>query len=210
MLCRWSSLTLALLLPGCVGQLGGNFDAGDGADGGANSGAGSDAGPGQDGGTLGASGKITGAIRVNNFGWRTADSKIAVLLGHAAETVQLVNASNRSIAGTFTASGLSTDKYSGDQVATVDFSAATTAGDFYLYLPSSNLRSYAFRIADDVYDIVGAVAVKSYYFQRCNHDKALPYATDALLGFSGIGGKWLDGACHVGAAQAPAGDVPST
>ena len=221
MLCRWSSLTLALLLPGCVGQLGGNFDAGDGADGGANSGAGSDAGPGQDGGlnsgggsdagpgqdggTLGASGQITGAIRVNNFGWRTADSKIAVLLGHAGETVQLVNASTGSIAGTFMTSGLSTDKYSGDQVSTVDFSSAATAGEFYLYLPASDLRSYDFRIADDVYDIVGAAAVKSYYFQRCNHDKALPYATDALLGFSGIGGKWVDGACHAGDSQAPAG-----
>src|SRR5215470_6628664 len=138
-------LTLALLLPGCIGQIGEGSDAGapgasgagGGSDGGSGdgSGGGTDAGPGRDGGAAGASGTITGAIRVNNFGWRTADSKVAVLLGHAGESVQLVNVSNRSIAGTFTASGLSTDKYSGDQVATVDFSAATTTGDFFLYLP---------------------------------------------------------------------------
>ena len=224
MLHRWSLLTLALLLPACMGEIvgsdsdaggpgasgtGGGPDAGGnpggGNDGGANGGGGSDAGQGQDGGTVGASGTLSGAIRVNNFGWRTADTKVAVLLGHGGESVQLVNAATGNVAGTFTASGLSTDKYSGDQVATVDFSSASTGGDFYLYLPASKLRSYGFRISDDVYDIVGAAAVKSYYFQRCNHDKALPYANDALLGFSGIGGKWVDGACHAGDAQAPAG-----
>ena len=28
--------------------------------------------------------------------------------------------------------------------------------------------------------IAGLAAAKSYYFQRCNHDRALPYAGDAL------------------------------
>ena len=193
-----------------MGQIGGDgSDAGapgaSGTGGGGDAG-GPDGGPGQDGGTPVPSGVISGAIRVNNFGWRTADPKIAVLLGHAGETAQLVNAANGAVAGTFTASSaLSTDPYSGDHTATVDFSSSTAAGDFYLYLPGSNLRSYTFRIADDVYDIVGAAAVKSYYFQRCNHDKALPFASDALLAFAGIGGKWVDAACHAGDFQAAAG-----
>ena len=29
----------------------------------------------------------------------------------------------------------------------------------------------------------GLAAAKSYYYQRCNHDHALPYASDALGGF---------------------------
>jgi hypothetical protein len=218
MLSRWSFLTLVLLLPGCMGEISGaGADAGgpgasgtgggpDGGGSGPGNDGGTDGGPGQDGGTVGASAVISGAVRVNNFGWRTADTKIAVLLGHAGGTVQLVNAGIGTVAGTFTASNaLSTDKYSGDGVATVDFSTVATAGDYYLYLPGSNLRSYAFRIADDVYDIVGAASVKAYYFQRCNHDKALPYAGDALLNFAGIGGKWIDGACHAGDSAAPAG-----
>jgi hypothetical protein len=218
MLARWSLLTFGLLLSACMGQIGGDgsdggssgaTSPGDGGDGGGDAGGpagGSDGGAGQDAGLPVPDGVITGALRVNNLGWRTADPKLAVLLGHAGETVQLVNAGTGQVGGTFTASSaLSTDKYSGDHVATVDFSAATTAGDFYLYLPASKLRSYTFRIADDVYDIAGAAAVKSYYFQRCNHEKALPFASDALLGFPGIGGKWVDAACHAGDSQAPAG-----
>jgi endoglucanase len=219
MLSRWPVLALTLLLSACLGQVegdgggtdgGGNSSTGGGTDGGGtdgggSSGGGTDGGSGQDGGTTVPAGTLSGAIRVNNLGWRTADTKIAVLLGHAGETLQVVNASTATVAGTFTASALSMDVFSGDQAATVNFSAFTTAGNFYLYLPASNLRSYAFRISDDVYDIVGAAAVKSYYFQRCNHDKALPYATDALLGFAGIGGQWVDGACHAGDAQAAAG-----
>jgi endoglucanase len=193
---------------GSDGGVAGGAGAGGGGDGGGTGsiGGGTDAGTGHDGGTIVPSGVISGAIRVNNFGWRTADRKVAVLLGHAGEAVQLVNAGSGAVAGTFAASNaLSTDSYSGDHTAAVDFSAFATPGDFYLYLPATNLRSYLFRIADDVYDIVGAAAVKSYYFQRCNHDKALPFASDALLGFPGISGKWVDGACHAGDSQAPAG-----
>src|SRR5208283_3115760 len=89
----------------------------------------------------------------------------------------------------------------------------STSGDYYLYVPALDVRSYVFRIADDVYNIVGAASVKAYYFQRCNHDKQLPFASDALLGFSGIGGEWVDGACHAGDAQGgwhDAGDYQKT
>jgi hypothetical protein len=78
-------------------------------------------------------------------------------------------------------------------------------GDYYLIIPAAGLRSYGFSIAPDVYDVVGAAAVKSYYYQRCNHDKALPYAGDALGGFAGLGGQWVDGACHAGDSASPAG-----
>lgn len=149
--------------------------------------------PGQDGG---ANSKPTGAIRVDNIGWRPADAKVAVLLGNAGATVQLRRSSDNSVVGTYTASGQATDEDSGDAYSTVDFSAFATPGDYYLYLPPSNSRSYVFTIAENVYAVVGAVAAKSYYYQRCNHDKAQPHATDALAGFQGHGSKWEDGTCH--------------
>jgi endoglucanase len=206
--------TCALLtaLVGCTGQISTDgvgllppgTDAGPDA-GNADGGTG-DGGPGLDGGPVAPPmGTLTGAVRVDNFGWRPTDTKIAVVLGQAGQAVQLINVSTGASVGSFTSSSpLQTDAYSGDGYSTVDFSAFSTSGDYYLYVPSLNERSYPFRISGDIYDIVGAASVKAYYFQRCNHDKALPFATDALLGYS-AGGQWVDGACHTTDSNAPAG-----
>jgi endoglucanase len=207
--CCWGMCALLTTLVGCTGQVG--TDAAGvlpGADGGPDGGdAGTrDAGSGADGGTVAPPlGTLSGALRIDNFGWRPADTKVAVLLGQAGAAVQLVDASTGASVGNFTSSSpLQTDTYSGDGYSTVDFSAFSTSGDYYLYVPSLNVRSYGFRISEDTYDVVGAASVKAYYFQRCNHDKALPFATDALLGYS-AGGQWVDGACHGTDANAPAG-----
>ncbi|HUJ25355.1 MAG TPA: glycoside hydrolase family 9 protein [Myxococcales bacterium] len=161
---------------------------------------------GSDGGTAELKGTLSGTIRVDNFGWRPADEKMAVVLGQAHAAAQLIDVESGAVVGQYTSSSPAhTDTYSGDSYSIIDFSTAVTPGDYYLYLPSLDIRSYRFRIADDVYDVVGAAAVKSYYFQRCNHDKALPYASDALAGFAGLGGQWIDGACHTTDYHAPAG-----
>ena len=76
---------------------------------------------------------------------------------------------------------------------------------YYFYLPSTGERSSIFDIAPNVYNIVGAVAMRSFFFQRCNEDRALPYASDAVGSFGGIGGRWVDGACHLGDLNCPAG-----
>ncbi|MHB1845288.1 MAG: glycoside hydrolase family 9 protein [Deltaproteobacteria bacterium] len=169
--------------------------------------AGGSAGGGTGGSSSGAStGTISGAFRVDNFGWRTGDPKVAVLLGGGGVALRLVDASTGAVAASYTASAAATDgDYSGDTYGTVDFSAFQTPGSYYLDAPSLGVRSYQFDIGDGVYDIVGAVAAKMYYFQRCNHDKALPYAGDALGSFTGLGGKWVDGACHAGDSSAAAG-----
>ncbi len=205
--------SLGLWLAACSGQVsapgsngaGGAPDSGSPDASGPDAGA-SDGGAGGDGGAVAPQGTVSGAIRVDNFGWRTADTKTAILLGNPGASVQLIDASSGSVVGTYTASSpLQTDPYSGDGYATVDFTAFSTPGDFYLYVPSLGIRSYGFQIAEDAYNIVGAASVKAYYFQRCNHDKAMPFAGDALLGFPGNGGQWVDGACHAGDAQAPPG-----
>jgi len=154
-----------------------------------------------DGGDQGGpAGALSAVLRVDHLGWRPGDPKQAVLLGHAGEPVELRRVSDQGLAGSYTAGALVADEDSGDQVARVDFSDCTTPGEYYLLLAGAGLRSYPFRIAEDVYDVVGAAAMKSFYFQRCNHDRALPFAGDALAGFPGLGGRWVDGACHAGDA----------
>lgn len=150
-------------------------------------------------------GTLSADVRVDHFGWRVDDTKVAVLLGHAHETVEIRRVGDGSVAGTYTSGSESTDEDSGDSVSRVDFSDLTTPGDYYVYLPGPMLRSYRFTIDDAVYDIAGLAAAKSYYFQRCNHDRALPYASDALGGFPGIGGEWVDGTCHATDTAAIAG-----
>ncbi|MBN2498819.1 MAG: glycoside hydrolase family 9 protein [Deltaproteobacteria bacterium] len=222
---------LACLLLACAGCHSGTVDgtdagSGAGSDAGVDAGqdagsdAGSDAGTdaGSDAGTDAGSDAgtdaggddetplaISGLIRVDHLGWRPADPKIALVLGRAGETIELRRAADHGLAGSFAAGGLSPDEDSGDQLARVDFSAHAAPGDYYLALPSAGARSYGFRIAEDVYAIAAAAAVKSFYYQRCNHDHALPYASDALGGFAGLGGQWVDGACHLGDFAAPAG-----
>jgi endoglucanase len=149
--------------------------------------------------------QVTGAIRINNFGWRPGDRKVAVLLGHGGETVELRRADDNTVVTTYTASATTLDEDSQDNVATVDLTALQTPGTYYLYLPSIDRRSYEFVIGNTVYNIVGAAAMKSFYFQRCNHDKVMPYASDALLGYPGSGSRWVDAACHMGDNALPPG-----
>lgn len=142
-------------------------------------------------------GTVSAEIHVDHLGWRPADRKVAVLVGHAAEAVEVRRIRDGAAVGAYTASASAVDEDSGDAAATVDLSALTEPGDYYLFLPTSGLRSYPFEVAETVYDIAGLAAAKSYYFQRCNHDRALPYAGDALDGHPGLGGRWVDAACHL-------------
>jgi endoglucanase len=150
-------------------------------------------------------GTITGTIRTDHFGWRPADPKFAVLLNLAGAAVEVRSLADNSVAAAFTSGGMGTDEDSGDPYSVVDFSSLATPGNYYLYLPASDERSYDFGIREDVYAIVGSAAMKSFYYQRCNHARELPYASDALGSFPGIGGRWVDGTCHGQDFSAPAG-----
>jgi hypothetical protein len=141
-------------------------------------------------------GALSLEVHVDNLGWRPNDKKVVLLLGHAGAQVELRSATDNSVAATVTASGLTLDEDSQDNLAQADFSSVTTPGEYYAYLPSTQLRSYPFRIAADVYDVVARVAAKSFFFQRCNHARALPFASDVVSGAAGHGGQWVDGLCH--------------
>ena len=150
-------------------------------------------------------GEVTGIVRADHFGWRPGDTKVAVALELGGEGIELRRVGDNALVGSFTASSQTTDEDSGDEVALVDFSSVTDIGTYYLYHPGGDERSYNFQIANDIYGIVGEAAVKSFYFQRCNQSRGLPYAGDALGGHPGAGGQWVDAACHGGDGAATAG-----
>ncbi|HTJ45710.1 MAG TPA: glycoside hydrolase family 9 protein [Kofleriaceae bacterium] len=150
-------------------------------------------------------GTVSPDLRIDHVGWRAADVKHAIVVDHPGAQLEVRRASDGAAVATITAVAGGTDEDSGDAVAIADFSSVTAPGDYYLYLPAANVRSYLFTIGDDVFDIIGAVAMKSFYYQRCNHDKATPFATDALGQFAGRGAQWVDGACHASDSAAPAG-----
>jgi endoglucanase len=148
---------------------------------------------------------LTRTIRVNHFGWLPGDTKIAVLKDLANAEVELRRVDDDEAVSQFTSGELASCEDSGDDYSTVDFSSFEEEGLYYLFIPETNERSYDFLIVQNVYEIVGAVAMKSFYYQRCNHSSQLPYASDALLDFEGIGGQWEDDSCHLEDHLVPAG-----
>jgi hypothetical protein len=86
--------------------------------------------------------------------------------------------------------GGKTDKTSGDKVWYADITALRTPGAYYVYDADNRVRSYGFRIADDVYLPVLKAAVRAYFYQRCGGD--VPEAN---------AGTWHHPACHLAAGQ---------
>lgn len=147
-------------------------------------------------------------IPVDQFGWRSSDTKIAVLakpvtgfnnnviytLPESNADFEVRRAGDNTIAFTGKVARWSngtTHAQSGDQVCWADFSGLTVAGTYYIYDPTNDLRSYVFEIRDDIYNDVLKAAGRAFYYQRC--------------GGSGVGaaygGNWNHAACHVGTNQ---------
>jgi hypothetical protein len=76
---------------------------------------------------------------------------------------------------------------SGDKVWWFDFSTVSCEGQYYIYDPANDRRSYAFKIGRDVYKDVLKTAMRVFFYQRCGQDKFPPY-TDL---------KWSDAASHL-------------
>jgi len=61
--------------------------------------------------------------------------------------------------------------FSGDRTWWADFSALSVPGDYYVYDPKNDRKSFDFRIADNIYDKVLEAAVRMFYYQRQSFDK---------------------------------------
>lgn len=132
-------------------------------------------------------------IKVDQFGYRPNDQKIAVLSNPVtginesgsytpSATILLkdatTNATVFSAAPVVWNSG-NTHSQSGDKVWWFDFSSYKTPGDYYII--DGAFRSENFSIREDVYANVLKAAFKTFYYQRCGVPKASPYAATGYV-----------------------------
>lgn len=154
--------------------------------------------------TVGPNGPIP-VIVVDQFGYRTADPKMAVLRnpqqGYDAAVeytpgpaIALVDAATNTVVTSGAPVQWNTggvESRSGDLTWSFDFSAVTTAGKYFVYDAQNNLRSPEFEIADDIYRRVLHHAMRTFYYQRAGFEKTADFA----------GADWADGASHLGPEQ---------
>ncbi len=141
---------------------------------------------------------ISNTIKMDHFGYRSADSKIAYFTASPG-TVEIHRSSDDSLAYTVPV-GSVTDKLTdtsfgngcytayvdNDHVWWADFSALTETGRFYILSTTLVLRSYDFSINDSIYLTPMLATLKAMYLQRCGTDHPSAYA-----------GNWADsGVCH--------------
>ncbi|HYV93158.1 MAG TPA: glycoside hydrolase family 9 protein [Chitinophagales bacterium] len=148
---------------------------------------------------------ITEFIKVDQFGYRTSDQKIAIIANPQTgfndtahftpgNSYQVKRWSDDAIvfSGGITAwNGGATHAQSGDKVWWFDFSSVTAADDYYIYDVTNAVGSYRFTINDCVYGNVMKAALRTYYYQRCGMAKSTPYAEAG----------WTDASCHQGTQQ---------
>jgi len=134
-------------------------------------------------------GSISEFIKIDQFGYRPGDSKVAVIsdpligfnssLSYSPGNVFQVRNSNNNLiySGAIQQwqSGLTHDQ-SGDRGWWFDFSALTTEGTYYIYDPTNDARSFNFEINPAIYESVLEATGKMFYYNRCGMAKSLPYA----------------------------------
>lgn len=144
-------------------------------------------------------------IVVDQFGYRPEAEKVAVIrdpvTGFDAEdsftpgsTYALVEAGSgtRVFTGAPTPwTGGGAQSSSGDRAWWFDFSSVTTPGTYYVLDTQQNVRSFEFRIAQDVYRAVLKHALRTFFYQRAGQAKEARFA----------GQGWADGASHLGPLQ---------
>jgi hypothetical protein len=136
--------------------------------------------------------QVTQSIKFDHFGYRPNDVKVAIFTANPGATVQIRNTSDTVVytiptnGGSIVSMGAA-GQPSGDTVWQVNFTPFNTPGNYRLYSPSLNQQSYDFSLSGSVYNDVGKVALKTYYYQRCGVAHPQPFADP----------KWADPyVCH--------------
>jgi hypothetical protein len=157
------------------------------------------------GGNSGNLPPVSKFIVVDQFGYLENSEKIAVIrdpeTGFDADesfspgkSYALVNANSGEQVATAAPVAWNSgalDASSGDHAWRFDFSKTTATGDYYVLDVEKNVRSYVFRIANDVYRDVLKQAVRMFFYQRAGQEKTAEFA----------GAGWADKASHVGPLQ---------
>ncbi|MDG0792462.1 glycoside hydrolase family 9 protein [Cohnella ginsengisoli] len=85
-----------------------------------------------------------------------------------------------------------TQEKSGDRGWWFDFSEVTATGDYYIYDPANNFKSYDFTISPDVYKDVLKAAIKTYYYQRIGTPHLAQHAGAAFADDAAFVGPYQD------------------
>lgn len=141
-------------------------------------------------------------IKVDQFGYRPHDTKVAIISNPVAGyngnqnyqpgtdkfQIRVANTGKVVYRGEIISwNDGQTHLQSGDKVWWFDFSDLNEPGYYYLYDSVKFVRSHVFQINENVYSQILKQAIRFYYYQRCGTAKEIPYA-DA---------KWQDEACHI-------------
>lgn len=141
--------------------------------------------------------EISPFIHVDQFGYRPADAKWAVLtdpeVGYnsflnytPSTTIEVRNAETNAVV--YSAAPVSwnngaTHEQSGDRGWWFDFSTITSSGSYYVFDATNNQRSATFEINENIYQEVLKHAGRMFYYNRSGIAKAAPFAEPA----------WTDG-----------------
>ena len=144
-------------------------------------------------------------IVVDQFGYLPASRKVAVIrnpiVGYDADQsfapgkwYALVDALTGELvyrAGLSSWMDGKLDASSGDEAWHFDFSSISRPGTYYVLDQENNVRSFEFRIAEDVYNEVLRQAMRSFFYQRVGFSKEAQFAGEG----------WADEASHSGDLQ---------
>ncbi len=139
---------------------------------------------------------LTERIHIDQFGYKPNSKKYAII---SDPQIGFNSSENYTPGATFQVIDAETDQsvfsgtpqewnngnahtQSGDIGWQFDFTNLTTTGNYYIYDEENNTKSHEFTISESVYNDVLKAATKMFYYNRCNMEKAAPYADT----------KWLD------------------
>ncbi|HEU5403080.1 MAG TPA: glycoside hydrolase family 9 protein [Terriglobales bacterium] len=109
----------------------------------------------------------TTAIKVDQVGYRPADTKIVLVVSpQAAKTFSVQRSADHSIALEGKVGPPVLDPDTGDRVQEVDFSSLKIPGRYYINVPEIG-RSWDFEIGNDVFARTFDLAMRAFYGQRC-------------------------------------------
>ncbi|SFE49091.1 endoglucanase [Paenibacillus catalpae] len=128
--------------------------------------------------------EIRKTIVVNQLGYRTTDSKIAVISGES-RSFRLINKTTGEAVWEGLTGTAREDASSGLTVCRADFSDWKLAGVYSLETDGGQ-SSDLFVIGEDVYEAAHQALLKAFYFFRCGIDLEETYA-----------GEWKHGKCHL-------------
>jgi endoglucanase len=144
-------------------------------------------------------------IKVDRFGYRPQDTKVAVIVdpqfginsqksfspGKIYEVVDAKTGKSLFSAPIAIWNNGQTQQNSGDRGWWFDFSSVNTPGNYYIRDKQNNVRSYSFEIANNVYQKPLKAAMRTFFYQRLGFAKKPPYADR----------RWQDDAAFIGRQQ---------